>query len=84
MKIEYPVFRYNIFNYVYVLSFYNRAKHDKRFLEALNSVKIKLSDNMIVIESVNRKLKDLLSCRVNEKNEIATQYYNTIINNLNT
>ena len=36
MQIEYPLSDYNIFNYVYVLSFYNYAKKDKRFKEAFD------------------------------------------------
>lgn len=35
MQIEFPFLRYNLFYYVYVLSFYNHAKREKRFLEHL-------------------------------------------------
>ena len=42
MQIEYPLSDYNIFNYVYVLSFYNHAKKDKRFREAFDVLKSKI------------------------------------------
>jgi hypothetical protein len=82
MKIEVPVHRYNILNYVYVLSFYNRARKDERFLEALDSIKAKLSNDRLVVEYANRKLKDLESCKSGAENDIATRYYNGIIGNL--
>ncbi|HEB12921.1 MAG TPA: hypothetical protein ENI11_04515, partial [Actinobacteria bacterium] len=43
------------FFYVYVLSFYNKAKTDWRFLEALGVLRSKLSDSKIVVENPNRK-----------------------------
>ncbi|NJK97795.1 MAG: terpene cyclase/mutase family protein [Bacteroidales bacterium] len=42
MKVEYPFLRYNLFYYVYVLSFYDIVKNDKRFQEAFNTLKNKL------------------------------------------
>ena len=38
MQVEYPFLRYNLFNYVYVLSFFDRAKRDRRYLEALRAL----------------------------------------------
>jgi hypothetical protein len=35
MQVEFPFLRYNLFYYVYVLSFYDRARDDPRYLEAL-------------------------------------------------
>ncbi len=82
MKIEFPLVRYNLLNYVYVLSFYDKAKNDARFLEALDTVRSKMVDGMIVIESANRKLKDIRSCAVGEKSELATRHYEEIVANL--
>jgi tetratricopeptide (TPR) repeat protein len=82
MKIEFPVFRYNLLNYCFVLSFYKKAKADKRFIEALSIIKSKLQEDNLVIENANRKLKDLVSCRVGSINEIATTYYDRIIENI--
>jgi len=82
MKIEFPIIRYNLLNYVFVLSFYKVARNDKRFLEALGIIKSKIRDNQIVIENTNRKLKDLKCCKVNDSNEIATLYYKRILDNM--
>ena len=35
MQVEFPFLRYNLLYYLYVLSFYDRAKDDRRYLEAL-------------------------------------------------
>jgi hypothetical protein len=53
---EYPFRNYNLFVYVYVLSFYNQAKKDKRFLEALEILKSKMVDGQIVVERIVPKL----------------------------
>lgn len=52
MQIAYPFRNYNLFEYVYVLSFYNRAKGDRRFLEALKVLESKTIDGQIVVERV--------------------------------
>jgi translation elongation factor EF-Tu-like GTPase len=54
MQVEYPFRNYNLFLYVYVLSFYNRAKEDKRFLEALEALTTKLVDGQVVVDRVER------------------------------
>lgn len=38
MKVEYPFLRYNLFYYVYVLSHFQRARADHRFVEALREL----------------------------------------------
>lgn len=82
MKIEYPFFRYNLFFYVYVLSFFDKAKADRRFLEALDILRSKLSNNKIVVENPNRKLADFSFCRKGEPSEIATKRYDEILRNI--
>jgi hypothetical protein len=82
MKIEYPMFRYNLLFYVHVLSYYNRAKKDKRFLEALNVLKSKLSNGKLVVENPNKKLESLSFCRKGEPSELATKKYYEILDNL--
>ena len=81
-KVEYPFLRYNLFYYVYVLSFYNRAKNDPRFREALDSLASKLSDGKIVIENCNRKLRGLGFCQPGVPSELATRRYLEIESNL--
>jgi len=82
MKVEYPFFRYNLFFYVYVLSFYKRAINDSRFLDAFNVLKSKTVDGKIIVENPNRKLADFSFCKKGEPSNLATECYNEILNNL--
>lgn len=82
MKVEFPFFRYNLFFYVYVLSFYNRAQKDQRFLEALQILESKLVNGKIVVENPNRKLAGFSFCKKGEPSELATERYHEILENL--
>lgn len=83
MQVEYPFFRYNLFYYVYVLSFYNRAKDDKRYLQALRVLQSKLdSRSRVVIEHPNPKLADLKFCERGYASELATSRYREVLRNL--
>ena len=83
MQVEGPFSGYNLFNYLYVLSFYNRAKRDERFLEALKKLESKMVDEQIVIERVMHKLAKLDFYKKGKPNALATRRYHEIINNLN-
>lgn len=82
MQVEYPFRNYNLFVYVYVLSFYNRAKEDKRFLEALKTLESKMIDGQIVVERVVPKLAGLSFCKKNEPSALATIRYHEILQNM--
>lgn len=82
MQVEYPFRGYNLFVYVYVLSFYDRAKEDKRFLEALAMLEAKLVEGQIVVERVVPKLAGLSFCKKGAPSELATKRYHTILRNL--
>lgn len=82
MKVEFPFFRYNLFSYVYVLSFYDRAKKDPRFLEALGTLESKLVDGSVVIENLNRKLEGFRFCKRGEPSELATARYRELLKNI--
>lgn len=82
MQVEYPFRNYNLFVYVYVLSFYNRAKTDKRFLEALKVLESKMVNGQIVVERIVPKLAKLAFCKKNEPSELATMRYHEILKNL--
>ncbi|MCC0669727.1 MULTISPECIES: prenyltransferase [unclassified Clostridioides] len=82
MQVEYPFRNYNLFLYVYVLSFYNRAKKDKRFLEALKILESKMPDNQIVVERVVPKLSKLSFCKKGKPSVLATTHYYEILENL--
>ncbi len=83
MQIEYPFLRYNLFSYVYVLSFYERAKRDERFLDALQVLKSKLDEEgSIVVERPNRKLASLSAFAKGRPSPPATARYREILSNL--
>lgn len=82
MKVEFPFLRYNLFFYVYVLSFYNIAKKDQRFLEALQVLESKLVNSKIVVENTNRKLAELSFCKKGMPSDLATDRYHEILKNL--
>lgn len=82
MKVEHPFFRYNLFFYVYALSFYDKAREDTRFLEALEVLQSKLVAGKVVVENPNRKLAGFSFCKKGEPSDLATARYREILNNL--
>lgn len=82
MEVEYPFRGYNLFYYVYVLSFYQRARQDRRFLEAFEALSKKLKDEMITVERVVPRLRTLNFCRKGQPSELATRRYQEILQNL--
>jgi hypothetical protein len=83
MQVEYPFLRYNLFYYVYVLSFYNYAKRDERFSEALSALQSKLDEeDKIVVERPHRSLGKFAFCRKGEPSELATRRYEEIMKNV--
>ena len=82
MQVEYPFRNYNLFVYVYVLSFYDRAKEDKRFLEAFETLRSKTVEGQIVVERVVPKMAGLTFCKKGNPSELATLRYREILNNL--
>jgi len=83
-QVEYPFGNYNLFQYVYALSFYDRAKADQRFLEALGALQAKLTDGMVVVERVVPRLAQYNFCRKGQPSELATNRYREILGNLDT
>lgn len=82
LQVSYPFRGYNLFYYLYVLSFYNRAKDDPRFLEALEVLRSQTVDNQIVVERVVPKLAKLSFCRKGQPSILATNRYNEILENV--
>lgn len=82
MQVEYPFRSYNLFYYVHILSFYDRAKNDPRFRKAFETLQSKMLDGQIVVERVVPKLAKLSFCRKDEKSELATQRFEEILANL--
>ncbi|MCL4435196.1 MAG: prenyltransferase [Thaumarchaeota archaeon] len=82
MQVEYPLRRYNLLNYVYVLSFYERARCDSRFHQALEILESKLFDGKIVVENPHRNLANLSFCEKGAPSNAATVHYHKILENL--
>lgn len=81
MQLEYPFRGYNLFLYVYVLSFYPRARRDERFLEALKALGSKLVDGQIVVERVVPKLASFSFCKKGAPSVLATRRYLEVLQN---
>ena len=83
MQLEFPFLRYNLFHYVYVLSFYDRAKDDQRYREALRLLESKLdARGRVVVERPNRRLAKLSFCLAGHPSDVATGRYREIVKNL--
>ncbi|MBP1044978.1 prenyltransferase [Enterococcus sp. BWM-S5] len=82
MQPEYPFRTYNLFYYVYVLSFYEKAKKDERFLEAFAALQKTMKDEQIVVVRNNKKLAGLSFCKKGEPSVLATKRYQEILQNL--
>lgn len=83
MQVEYPFYRYNLFFWVYVLSFFERARTDDRFGEALAVLAAKLDDQgRVIVERPHRRLKDLRFCRKGEPSPEATGRFQEITRNV--
>lgn len=82
LQVTYPFAAYNLFFYVYVLSFYNRAKKDRRFLEALEVLETKLVNGKIIVERPNPKLAGFLFCKKGEPSDLGSERYHEILRNI--
>ena len=85
LQVEYPFLRYNLFYYVYVLSFFDRAKRDRRFQAALAALESRLTaKGEVVVERPHRGLKGLEFCAKGRPSAPATARYREIRRNLAT
>lgn len=82
MRVTYPFSSYNLFFYIYVLSFYEAAKKDPRFLEAFSCLKAKLVNGSVMVERQNPGLKELSAYKKGEVCPIGTMRYREILQNL--
>lgn len=82
MQIEFPFVRYNVFSYVYILSFYERARSSRAFGAALQKLEAKLVDGAVVVEHVRPGLDELQFCREGAPSPLATARYREIVQNL--
>ena len=82
MKVEYPFLRYNLFYYVYVLSFYETARHDKRFHEAYKKLKDKTKNDKLIPENPHKAWIEFDFAKKGQISEIGTQRFKEINENI--
>jgi len=83
LQVEFPFLRYNLFYWVYVLSFYPAARSDARFRDAAATLATRTdAGGRMVVEAPHRGLKDLAFCRSGAPSEAATRRYREIVENL--
>jgi len=82
LQVSYPFAGYNLFFYVYVLSFYALARKDPRFLEALALLQSKLVGGQLVVERQNPGLRALSSYEQGKPCALGTQQYLQILRNM--
>lgn len=82
MQVSFPFLTYNLFHYVHTLSFYDAAKSDPRFREALRALQGKLQGGQVVVERPNAKLRNLACCKKGKPSALATRSYREILENI--
>ena len=83
LQVEFPFVRYNLFYYVYVLSFYASARSDPRFREALATLAGKVNeDGQVIVEAPHRGLGGLQFCARGKPSHLATVRYDEIRSNV--
>ena len=82
-ETEFSFLRYNLFFYVYVLSFYRRAKRDRRFDDALAALESKLNkEGQVIVERPHRSLEGLEFCSMGQPSDPGTARNREIRQNL--
>lgn len=82
MQVAYPFSSYNLFFYLHVLSFYDKAKRDERFLEAFRALQSRLVNGRILVERTNPKLSAFSFCKKGMPSDLGTERYHEILRNL--
>lgn len=82
MRVEFPMVRYNLFFYVYVLSFYPHARRHAAFREAFATLQGKLVEGQLVVEQDKPALNSLSLCQTGRPNPRAARRYAEITVNL--
>jgi hypothetical protein len=72
LKAEFPMIRYNLLYYCYVLSKYDSARRDRRYEEAVRALRGKSKDGGLVNENPHKKWQCYGFARKGEVSESAT------------
>ena len=83
LRVEYPFWRYNLFSWVYILSFFPHARRDARFREAAEVLAGKVDrDGSMIVEHTHPRLRKLAFCAPGSPSVQATARYREIRRNL--
>lgn len=79
LRVEYPFIRYNLFYYVFVLSFFTRGGEDDRLKRAFAELAGQLDEQgRLVVEAPHRGLRALGFCRRGEPSREATTRFREV------
>lgn len=82
MQVEYPFASYNLFYYVYVLSFYPKARQHPNFHQAYQALQSTCESDRIIVQRVPRQMKHLTFCQYQQPSVLATKRLDEIKRNL--
>lgn len=82
LKIEYPFLRYNIFYYVYVLSFYKKARRDKRYKDAYTFLSGKIVNGKMTLENPHHAWQGFDFAKKGQVSSSATKRWLEIVINM--
>lgn len=82
LTIEYPFLRYNLFYYVYVLSFYSKALTDQRFQQAFLQLKNKVTNDQLIPENPHRAWQKFDFARKGKVSGMGSLRWKEIIRNM--
>lgn len=82
MQVEYPFMRYNLFYYVYVLSFYKEAIGDRRFQEAYHCLKNKTQNGEMIVEAPHKWWQQYDFAKKGKSSQAATLRWKEIERNV--
>jgi hypothetical protein len=77
-QIEYPFLRYNLFYYVYTLSFYNKARKDIRFKDAYKTLLEKTENGQVMPENPHKAWSKFDFAKKGQVSELATKHWKEI------
>jgi hypothetical protein len=82
LQIEYPFLRYNIFYYVYILSFYDKAIKDVRFQDAFKHLSNRVKNDKLIPENPHKAWQKFDFAKKGMISEIGSKRWIEIKNNL--
>lgn len=79
LSVDYPFLKYNLFFYVYVLSFFAAALEDPRFADAYGVLSSRLdADGRLIVENPHRRLGRLALCARGQPSDAATRRFREV------